>query len=59
MVTLRAAPPNDATEVQSEEARELPIDLLDFSPEQWAWLVSESKRFEDGYVPTRSLIPGL
>ena len=31
----------------------------DFTPEQWAEIMERSRLLEDGYVPTRSLFPGL
>lgn len=34
-------------------------DIPEFTPEQLRWLKAQTQRFEDGYEPTRSLIPGL
>lgn len=34
-------------------------DIPDFTPEEWEWLKEQSVELENGYVPTRSLIPGL
>ena len=34
-------------------------DIPDFTPEQWAEIMERSRLLEDGYVPTRSLFPGL
>jgi hypothetical protein len=33
--------------------------IPDFTPEQWSWLLEQARPFENGYVPTRSLIAGL
>jgi hypothetical protein len=54
---------SDLTGVESpseSQARTDPMSAIpDFTPEQWEWLKEESRRFENDYVPTRSLIPGL
>lgn len=34
-------------------------DIPDFTPEEWEWLKEQTRGYEEGYVPTRSLIPGL
>lgn len=34
-------------------------DIPDFTQEQWEWLKKQSAEREKGYLPTRSLIPGL
>lgn len=34
-------------------------DIPDFTPEEWEWLKEQTRGFEVGYRPTRSLIPGL
>lgn len=34
-------------------------DIPDFTPEEWEWLKEQSAEVGKGYVPTRSLIPGL
>ena len=31
----------------------------DFTQEQWKWLKEQSAEREKGYLPTRSLVPGL
>ena len=35
------------------------FDIPDFTPEEWEWLKEQSAELEKGYVPTRSLIPGV
>ena len=32
-------------------------DIPDFTPEEWDWLKEQTRGYEEGYVPTRSLIP--
>ncbi len=34
-------------------------DIPDFTPEEWEWLKDQTRGNEEGYVPTRSLIPGI
>ena len=34
-------------------------DIPDFTPEEWEWLKEQTKGYEEGYLPTRSFIPGL
>lgn len=34
-------------------------DIPDFTQGQWKWLKEQSAEREKGYLPTRSLIPGL
>lgn len=34
-------------------------DIPDFTPEEWEWLKEQARGYEEGYLPTRSLIPGL
>lgn len=34
-------------------------DIPDFTPEEWEWLKEQTREYEKGYLPTRSLIPGL
>jgi len=34
-------------------------DIPDFTPEEWEWLKEQTAELEKGYIPTRSLIPGL
>ncbi|WP_162456306.1 hypothetical protein [Pseudoxanthomonas kalamensis] len=33
-------------------------DILDFTPEQWAAIKEWGRQWEDGFVPTSSLLPG-
>lgn len=35
------------------------LDIPDFTSEEWEWLKEQTAELEKGYVPTRSLIPGL
>ena len=34
-------------------------DIPDFTPEQWEWLLAQTRELQQGYIPTRSLIPGV
>lgn len=36
---------------------EAEVGGADFTPEQWAWIQADAKKWEDGYVPTQSLFP--
>lgn len=58
----------DRSKTDVAEAEQLNIDhphaestshIPDFTEEQWEWLKEQSAAREKGYLPTRSLIPGL
>ena len=54
-VTVASDDLNDPDQV------ELMMDIPDITPEQWAWIKSETVRFEQGYesTSTSTLIDGL
>ncbi|KQZ57794.1 hypothetical protein ASD53_09315 [Lysobacter sp. Root559] len=49
----------DAAPAAGAPCQEAMWGIAEFTPEQWRWLQAQSKPFEDGYQPTRPLIPGL
>lgn len=48
-----------ATGSADRERDALMSEIPEFTPEQWAWIKAESRRYEPGYSPTSSLIEGL
>lgn len=42
-----------------QSAWESMSDIPDLTPEEWGWLKAQTSEFEKGYVPTRTLVPGV
>lgn len=44
----------------NEQSRvEFDSDIPDFTAEQWSWLKERAMEYEEGYLPTRTLIKGM
>ena len=56
---MQTEPNHEEGAIQSAIRPEADEGAPDFTPEQWAEIMERSRLLEDGYVPTRSLFPGL